>query len=302
MVHAFILIMLLSLMVSVVGAQSNRRDGPLGDGSLRMMSFNIRCSTALGDGENHWSKRREIFLQAVERFDPDLLGLQEVVADQADELRERFKRTHTFVGVGRDDGKRAGEFAAIMFRTDRFDLLDHGHIWLSEAPEKPGSVSWDSALTRMASWVKLRNKRNPTRGDLIFLNTHFDHIGKAARLESAKLLRRRLGDLSDNGKLAVLFSGDLNCFEDDAPVAALLRGDERLPALIDVYRAVHPARAENEASFHGYKGDAKGSRIDFIFHSAQLVVREATIRRSAHNGRYPSDHFAVTATLQWAEK
>lgn len=260
---------------------------------IRVMSFNIRCSTATGDGPNHWSKRREICFRTIERFDPDLLGLQEVISDQADELAARFKATHTFIGVGREDGKRQGEFAPILFRTDRFGLVDHGHIWLSETPGVPGSVSWDSALTRMATWVKLRDREQ----QFIFLNTHFDHIGEVARLESARLLRNRLADLCDSGKLAMIFTGDLNCTEDDAPLPALLCGDDRLPALTDAYRETHPARDVNEQSFHGFRGGTEGSRIDFILHTPQFRTMECEIDHSNENGRYPSDHFAIEAVF-----
>lgn len=294
MLHVLFVVVATMLLLSAFGCAAPTRSEA---SPLRVMCFNIRCSTATGDGENHWSKRKEIFFRTVEHFDPDLLGMQEVVCDQADEIRSHFAPSHTFVGVGRDDGKRKGEFAAILFRTDRFDLLDQGHVWLSESPEKPGSVSWDSALTRMASWVKLRDKRNTSQDPFFFMNTHFDHVGQLARLESAKLLRQRLGELSDNGKLAVIFAGDLNCTEDDAPVPALLRGDDRLPALTDAYRAVHRQRGANEQTFHGFRGGTKGSRIDFILHSPQFRTTECTIDRSNENGRFPSDHFAIEAIL-----
>jgi endonuclease/exonuclease/phosphatase family metal-dependent hydrolase len=197
--------------------------------------------------------------------------------------------------VGRDDGKRAGEFAPILFRNDRFELLESGYIWLSESPEKPGSVSWDSALTRMATWVKLRDKRNASGAAFVVMNTHFDHIGSTARLESAKLLRARLATLSENGKLPVIFTGDLNCHEEDPPVPELLRG-----GLTDAYRTCHPARDANEATFHEFKGGTQGRRIDFIFTSRQFRGTSCDIDRANENGRYPSDHFAIISVLQWS--
>lgn len=294
MLHVLVVIVVAILLMSAVGCAVPASSAP----QLRVMCFNIRCSSATGDGENHWSKRREIFFRTIDRFDPDLLGLQEVVFDQADEVRSHFAETHTFVGVGRDDGKRKGEFAPTLFRTDRFVLVDQGYIWLSQSPEKPGSVSWDSALTRMATWVKLRDRRDSSRDPFIFMNTHFDHIGEVARLESARLLRKRLAELSDNGKLPVIFAGDLNCTEDDAPLPALLRGDDHLAALVDAYREIHPQREPNEQTFHAFKGAAEGSRIDFILHSQQFRATECEIDRSNERGRYPSDHFALTAVLQ----
>ena len=293
MLHVLVVIVVAMLLMSAVGCAVPASSAP----QLRVMCFNIRCSSATGDGENHWSKRREIFFRTIDRFNPDLLGLQEVISDQADEVRSHFAKTHTFVGVGRDDGKRKGEFAPILFRTDRFELIDQGYIWLSQSPEKPGSVSWDSALTRMATWIKLRDRKDPSRDPFIFMNTHFDHIGKIARLESAKLLRTRLEVLSDNGTLAVIFTGDLNCTEEEAPVPTMLDA-----GLSDAYREMHPRRDANEQTFHAYNGEAKGSRIDFILHSPQFRAAQCEIDRSNESGRYPSDHFAVNCILQWREQ
>jgi endonuclease/exonuclease/phosphatase family metal-dependent hydrolase len=282
-----ILLAIVMLLVCSFGCVADAPADP-----IRVMAFNIRCSTALGDGQNHWSQRKEIFFRTVERFDPDVIGLQEVVADQADELRERFGKSHTFVGVGRDDGVRKGEFAPIMFRNDRFELIDHGHVWLSESPEEPGSVSWDSSMTRMATWVKLRDSQR----EFIVMNTHYDHIGKAARLQSSKLLRQRFEQLSKPDKLPIVFTGDLNCTEDDEPVRELIAA-----GLIDAYRACHVARDANEQTFHAYKGETKGSRIDFILHSNDFRAISCEIERTNDDGRYPSDHFAITAILQRAK-
>ncbi|CAN5482031.1 endonuclease/exonuclease/phosphatase family protein [soil metagenome] len=298
MLHAIILVILAMLVLSSFGcAAPARLHSTDRVPALRVMTFNIRCSSATGDGENHWSKRRQLFFRTVERFDPDLLGLQEVVSDQVDEIRDRFAKTHRFVGVGRDDGRRKGEFAAILFRTDRFELTDQGHFWLSESPDQPGSVSWDSALTRMASWVKLRDKRSPSREPLIFVNTHWDHVGETARLESAKLLRAKFAELSDDGNIGVIFTGDLNCTEADAPLPVLLRASKNFPAMADAYREVHPQREPGERTFHAFNGATAGSRIDFILHSPQFRATEATIDRTNENGRYPSDHFPITATI-----
>jgi endonuclease/exonuclease/phosphatase family metal-dependent hydrolase len=141
--------------------------------------------------------------------------------------------------------------------------------------------------------VKLRDKRSASRAPIIFMNTHFDHVGTTARLESAKLLRAKLAMLSENGKLPIIFTGDLNCHEDDPPVPELLRG-----GLIDAYRTCHPTRDANEATFHEFKGTIRGSRIDFILHNRQFRATSCEIDRASRDGRYPSDHFAVIAFLQ----
>jgi endonuclease/exonuclease/phosphatase family metal-dependent hydrolase len=263
--------------------------------ALKVMSFNVRNSNAK-DEENVWAKRTTLFFGTIERFGPDLIGFQEVLANQYDAIAERLTG-YTFAGVARDDGKRKGEWAMIGFRKDRFRELAHGDFWLSEHPDEIGSKSWDAALTRICSWVRLRE--NATGREFLFANTHFDHKGVVARQKSSRLLTGKLTELGGGGP--VILTGDLNINEDNPAYAVLVRpeaGDTI--TWVDSYREVHPKREPNEASFHGFKGVIAGSRIDFIFHTAHFVATGATIEQSpAVEGRWASDHYAVTAVLKW---
>ncbi|HET6573607.1 MAG TPA: endonuclease/exonuclease/phosphatase family protein, partial [Fimbriiglobus sp.] len=236
----------------------------------------------------------ELLFTTVEAFKPDLLGTQEVLAFQADELKKRLKG-YGFVGAGRDDGKDKGEMAPIYFRTDRFEKLGEGHFWLSQTPEKVGSKGWDAALPRVASWVKLRDKT--AKREFTYLNTHFDHRGRTARLESAKLIRQRLAALP--GGPPVVVTGDFNSGEGGDPYKALAGGEN--PKLIDAYRSVHPTRAKDEGTFHGFKGGRSGARIDWVLHTGHFTATAATIDHASKNNHYPSDHFPVTAVLRWRE-
>lgn len=173
--------------------------------TLRIMSFNLRYGT-VGDGENAWEFRRQLVRDTILAFSPDVLGTQECLAFQAEFLQGQFP-DYGFVGAGRDDGDRAGEMCAIFFRRDRYDPLASGHFWLSETPDRPGSKSWDSALPRMVSWVKLRAKGDTSLTFCIF-NTHFDHRGRTARRESARLLRRQALAIAQGSPL--IFTGDFN--------------------------------------------------------------------------------------------
>jgi endonuclease/exonuclease/phosphatase family metal-dependent hydrolase len=258
---------------------------------LRVMSFNVRYGSA-NDGEDRWEKRRELFFHTIEAFRPDLLGGQEVLAFQADEMRKRLDG-HGYVGAGRDDGKEKGEMTPIHFRTDRFEKLDEGHFWLSEEPDRPGSRGWDAALPRIASWVKLRDRE--AKREFYFFNTHFDHRGQKARLESARLLRKRIEALPKD--TPVIVTGDFNAGEGSEPYRALVGGEN--PKLIDSYRAVHPERAKDEGTFHGFKGTRTGARIDWIFHTEHFTPTAAAIDHTSQDGRYPSDHYPVTAVLRW---
>ena len=271
--------------------------------TLRIMSFNLRYGT-VGDGENAWEFRRQLVRDTILAFSPDVLGTQECLAFQAEFLQGQFP-DYGFVGAGRDDGDRAGEMCAIFFRRDRYDPLASGHFWLSETPDRPGSKSWDSALPRMVSWVKLRAKGDTSLTFCIF-NTHFDHRGRTARRESARLLRRQALAIAQGSPL--IFTGDFN-----APANLQAKGPYRElissatpsdpvsdPGFLDTYRIRHPRPERDEGTFNGFTGATTGQRIDWIVVTPHCDVLDAAIVRIHKAGRYPSDHFPVTAVLRMA--
>ncbi len=265
--------------------------GP-GEASFRVMSYNVRYATA-PDGENAWAKRRDIFFEPIERFQPDLIGFQEVLAVQYDAIAERMTG-HAFSGVARDDGRRQGEFSSIGYRKDRFTALVSGTFWLSQTPTVPGSKSWDAALPRICSWVRLRE--TATGRELVYANTHFDHRGVVARREAARVLSEQLGPIAAG--VPAILTGDFNINEDNPAYVALVRpARPEWIGWIDSYREVSPRRQSDEASFNGFKGNVQGSRIDFIFHTPHFRATTAAIDRWSRDGRYPSDHYPVNAVL-----
>ena len=159
---------------------------------LRVMSFNVRTSTAQ-DGADAWPHRKDFLIETIARFGPTLIGFQEVREDQHDEIIARMSE-YAFSGVARDDGKRTGEWCLIGYRRDRFAVVRHGDFWLSEQPEVPGSKSWDAALTRLCSWVRLRE--TATGRELVYANTHFDHKGVIARREASRVLSEQLAKIA----------------------------------------------------------------------------------------------------------
>jgi endonuclease/exonuclease/phosphatase family metal-dependent hydrolase len=262
--------------------------------SVRVMSFNIRYGTAK-DGEDSWDKRQDFVIDTVRAYNPDLLGGQEVLADQADFLRQRLPE-YGFVGGGRDDGQRKGEFSPILFRKDRFELLAHGQWWLSPTPEKVGSKGWDAALPRVVTWARLKDR--PSGVTLLYYNTHWDHMGKVARVESGKLMRKLIEDSRGDSALPVIVTGDFNSTEESEQYRTLTAGDGAGLKLIDAYREIHPQRRPDEASFNGFKGTREGLRIDWVLHSPEWSAKGAAIDRTQKNGRTPSDHYPVTAELE----
>lgn len=267
-----------------------------GSGDVRVMSYNIRLGSAK-DGENHWDRRKEALVATIKAWDPDLLGTQETLGFQRDYLAAELPR-YDVLGVGREDGRERGEMMALYYKKDRFAKLDGGHFWLSETPDVAGSKSWDSSLPRMVTWVKLADRRNPGTLPIVFFNTHFDHLGARARLESACLLRRQAVTLGQG--CLVIVTGDFNSGEGGEPYQALFGPVEAHDSpLVDTLRVACPQRAEQEGTFSGFKAEAtKGTRIDWIGASRNWQVLRAGIDRTANSGRTPSDHFAVFAVLR----
>ena len=265
---------------------------------LTVMSFNIRYGTA-ADGDNAWPHRRDAVIECIRRVDPDLLGTQETLAFQRDELAAGLPG-YGVVAAGRDDGREAGEMTAIYYRHARFEEVEAGHFWLSPTPEAVGSQGWDAALPRIASWVRLRDRQRPEGHHLLFLNTHFDHRGTVARRESARLIRRWLSEQAADCRLIV--SGDFNAAEGSEPYAALFgdapAGSSGLLTIVDTLRQITSEPGPNEGTFTGFDaGQMGGPRIDWIGCSPDWRVVAAGIDRTSDGGRTPSDHAAVTARI-----
>jgi len=292
------------LAAAAVGGGAGRGDTPAGE-PVRVMSYNIRYGTA-ADGENAWPARREFLAETIRQFDPDLLGTQETLRFQRDELLALLPQFKA-AGVGRDDGRDRGEMAAIFWRTDRFARLDGGDFWLSPTPDVVGSKGWDAALPRIATWAKLADTTDSASLPVLFVNTHFDHRGAEARLESATLLRRWIATRGRGCR--VILTGDFNAGEGSPPYEALfaaadagLAGEHAGPAgLVDTLRAAVATRAAAgpEGTFTGFVAtNTGGERIDWIACSRNLRVVAAGIDRTSRDGRTPSDHAAVTAVLE----
>lgn len=263
--------------------------GAAPEAPVRVMSYNIRYAGA-PDGVNEWDNRKDFLAETIKAFNPDLLGTQETLARQRDDLAARLEG-YTVFAAGRDDGREAGEMMAVFYRTSRFEKLDGGHFWLSETPVVAGSKSWDSALPRMVTWLKLRDRTDPSV-PIAFINTHFDNRGKRARVESARLLQKKVAELGAGCR--VVLTGDFNSGEGSEPYKILF-GD----SVVDSYRRAHPSKMSGEGTTTGFKaGPSAGARIDWIACSPDWTVDEASIVHAARDGRTPSDHHAVTAVLR----
>ena len=256
---------------------------------LTVMTLNMRYDNP-EDGANNWRFRRERIAELIRSEAVDLLGTQEVLANQFDDLQALLPG-YRAVGVGREDGARAGEFNAVFFRSDRFELLDSGVFWLSENPETPGSKGWDGACERLATWTVLRDKSG---GELLFINTHLDHIGEQARREGVALLLRRIETL--RAGRPVILTGDFNA-EPSSPVVARVVADSALRSAWDTA----PIRSGSAWSFSdfGQLPEEERPLIDYVFYGGGLEVVSCSILPDTLGGGYLSDHAPVEARLKY---
>jgi endonuclease/exonuclease/phosphatase family metal-dependent hydrolase len=260
---------------------------------LRVMTFNLRYDNP-GDGANAWANRRDWVAALIRFHDADVVGVQEALASMLSDLDARlpgFARA----GVGRADGRARGEFSAIIYRTDRLALLDSGTFWLSPTPEIAGSKGWDTAIERVATWARFRDRR--TGCSHVHLNTHLDHMGEQARQEGARLIRRRLATLA--GGLPVVMTGDLNSTPQSAPYRVLTRDTiaGAIPPLTDAMGASRSGHYGPTSTWTAFRAIEPGRRIDYVLVSAPTVVLSHGILSDSWDGRFPSDHLPVLASL-----
>jgi endonuclease/exonuclease/phosphatase family metal-dependent hydrolase len=275
---------------SAAGARLTHKPGS----DLRVMTFNLRVPFVL-DGTNHWGFRKKNVIKTIREYNPDVLGTQEVVADQADFLRRELPE-YGFRGVGRGDGRRQGEFAAVLYRRDKFKELDHGYFWLSDTPDVPGSKSWGAWSTRMCTWVKLQ----PLDGTAAFaiFNAHLDNMSGRSRENSARLMHERILSIAYN--LPVIVTGDFNADAGSEPYRLLLAGERGgMPQLLfDAFRLANPKVDNDEGTRHDFNGGRGGDRIDWILCNTGFTPVSAEINRARGMLGYPSDHYPVQAVLR----
>lgn len=254
---------------------------------LKVMSFNIRYGTA-NDGENRWDLRKEFLFEVIRENNPDIIGLQEALEYQLQEIIENIPG-YGFIGSGRDDGKSKGEFSAILFAKDRFIIDTSETFWFSDQPQVPGSITWGGSLPRICTWGLIFDKF--TNKSLYVYNIHWDHQSQISREKSSEALLEKIG-LNDKN-IPLVLTGDFNCGDANPGIRKLLDA-----GLTDTYRALN-SKSPDEGTFNGFKGDKSGEKIDFIFIRGNFEIVSSAIDHSNRNGRYPSDHFPVTATLKY---
>lgn len=255
---------------------------------IELMSYNIKYANE-NDGENSWSLRKDHLAKQIKFYQPDIFGVQEAVLEQL-KYFENALPGYQYVGVGRDDAKTKGEFSAVFYNSNRFEVMKEDTFWLSNTPYEV-SVGWDAALPRVCTYAKFRDK--DTGKKFWIFNTHFDHMGEQAREESARLIWKMIQELNSED-LPVVLMGDLN-LEPNAPGIKLLSeklNDSKTIAELDF---------GPEGTFNGYNfKEPVTRRIDYIFTSkSDISVKKYAVLSDSKDLKYPSDHLPVFVSLQF---
>lgn len=262
--------------------------------SVKVMSYNIRLDTE-ADGVNQWKNRPDKVIGLIKKYNPDLFGVQEAMHNQMLDLQSGLSE-YSYVGVGRDDGKEKGEYSAIFYKKEKFELISQNTFWLSETPDVPGSKSWDAAITRVVTHAVFKDKT--TGKQFLYANTHFDHVGKEARKNSAFMIKAYLKGFvsgsrynNENLKVPVIVSGDFNSEPTDAPYLTITNGEH--------FRLFDSRPANNlTGTFCGFElNKMECKTIDYIFHSQDWKASNYQVIQDNDGKYYPSDHLPVLVTL-----
>ena len=259
--------------------------------NIRVITYNIRFNNP-DDGINAWPNRSSQLSLLLAFHQPDVFGLQEALIDQIEDI-QKFLPEMKWIGVGRDDGIRSGEFSPLFYNSKKFEATKKGWFWLSETPEKPG-LGWDAACNRICTWALLKEIKSD-RYFFVF-NTHFDHKGVVARIESAKLILQKIKELNTS-KIPVILTGDFNLTPEQKPIELISQ------ALNDSKSISKESPYGPDGTFNGFDFNSPlKERIDYVFVNDQIEVKQYGVLSDSKDQRYPSDHLPVFVNLEFRSK
>ena len=255
--------------------------------NVRWATFNMRLDTP-ADSLNNWKYRKERVAQYIQNMKLDVVGTQEVLQNQFNDLSSLLPDFEG-VGVARDDGKETGEYSAVFYRKSVFDALDSGTFWLAENPDSVGMMGWDAACVRVATWAKLQHKA--TGKIVMAVNTHFDHVGKVARRESALLIIRKIKEIV--GDRPAVLTGDFNVTDQSEAYNTIVSNEF---VLLDAHKVAEKVGGVSY-TFHDFdrREMEKRSKIDFVFVTPQIKVLQSEVTQEVKEALL-SDH-----NPQWTE-
>jgi endonuclease/exonuclease/phosphatase family metal-dependent hydrolase len=253
----------------------------------KLMTYNIKLDYPK-EGENSWMERKDFMIGQINFYEPDIFGIQEGMPNQMKDM-DSMLTNYNFVGVGRDDGKDEGEYSAIFYNKNKYNIIESSTFWLSQTPDKV-SMGWDAVCNRVCTYALFENKT--TKQKFWVFNTHFDHVGTVARYESSQLIIKKIKQLNPNN-YPVALMGDFNLEEDNESIQFILK---HLQDSKEVSKsgAFGPTGTYNAFEFH----KPVTRRIDYIFMDESIAVNKYAVLSDSKDCKYPSDHLPVYVEVQ----
>jgi endonuclease/exonuclease/phosphatase family metal-dependent hydrolase len=267
-----------------------------GKNTLKVITFNIRYDNPR-DSMNAWPNRAEMAGRFLIDEEPDLIGMQEVLARQYEYLDSALVN-YGSVAVGRSDGARGGEMNPVFYRKDRFDLIRTITFWLSGTPGTPGSKDWGAGLPRIVTWIELAEKG--TQKHLFFFNTHFAHDSDSARIRSSSLLLQKVDSIASG--FPFIITGDFNQLPDSKGYSILTGPFESVPLLRDSHSISQKKPGGPLYTFNGFTDKIGSGRIDYIFVRDGMKVLDHKTILKKENGIFISDHWPVIAVVGFKDQ
>jgi len=252
---------------------------------VSLMTYNIRLDVA-SDGDNAWPNRSEKLVSQLQFYAPDIFGIQEGMPHQVEFIDEQLSN-YNFIGQGRD-GENKGEYSALYFNIEKYNVVQQGTFWLSETPSEV-SIGWDAAFPRVCTYGLFVNKE--TGVSFLVFNTHLDHIGNIAREKSLEFILRKIDEINLQN-LPVILMGDFN-LEPQSKAISILKQQ-----MNDSQEISREAPFGPEGTFNGFNYfESQNRRIDYIFVSKNSSVKKYAVLNNSKDFKYASDHFPVFVEL-----
>jgi len=259
--------------------------------AIKVMTMNVRYDNP-GDSINAWPNRVSVLCDFILNEKPDIIGMQEVLWHQ-NEVLDSVLSEYSSVGVGRDDGARAGEMNPVYFRKDKFDFVRTLTFWFSDTPDVPGSVGWGASLPSIVTWMELVDKKSHEH--FFCFNTHFADDSDSVRIMSSQILLKSVNKIAEG--FPFIITGDFNMLPNTSAYEILTGPDESVPVIQDSYIISEKGPAGPSYTFNDFSDKPGYGRIDYIFvRNGMKVPEQMTLVKKQH-GIYISDHWPVVARV-----
>ena len=248
---------------------------------ITICSFNIRGSN-MDTGVNAWSNRKKMVIREFGNYQYDIVCMQEPLTDQIQDFLSIG--IYEWLGVSGQGTPDSDVFTPIFYNKKKLNVLDYGTFWLSETPDVV-SRGWDGKFPRICTWAKFRDIEN-CRSFYVF-NTHLDHVGEVAKLEGARLICRKIKEMT--AEEAVFITGDMNSTPETPPIHTFL-------SEFSNSREIATEKSGPAGTAHSYGKLYPPSQIDYIFVNEYISVTKAITITKNSDPVYMSDHYPIVIT------